>query len=162
MNYLKDIKIDESALDVEWLNQPALMMKYSIHAANSREAYDRAKDALDFVKAELDMKIRTSPKIYGINDRVTEGAIFSVIQRAQQYIDAMEDLNAAKYEYEVAKGAVVAFEQRKSALENLVRLYGSQYFAGPSVPRDLSKETLLKQQEKKSEKGTASKINRRN
>ena len=33
-----------------------------------------------------------------------------------------------------------AFEQRKDALENLVRLHGQQYFAGPKIPRDLPSE----------------------
>ena len=42
MNYEKEILIDESALDVEWLEQPRLMMRYTRHAAEtgSRKAAD--------------------------------------------------------------------------------------------------------------------------
>jgi len=34
--------------------------------------------------------------------------------------------------------------QRKDALENLVRLHGQQYFAGPKMPRDVQWERQQK------------------
>jgi hypothetical protein len=42
-------------------------------------------------------------------------------------------------------------DHRKSALENLVKLHGQQYFAGPMVPRDLTHEWKNKQQQQKEE-----------
>jgi hypothetical protein len=36
-------------------------------------------------------------------------------------------------------------EQRKDALENMVRLHGQQYFAGPRIPRNLTEERQAKQ-----------------
>ncbi len=55
----------------------------------------------------------------------------------------------AQYEYQMAQGAVQAVEQRKSALENLVKLYGQGYFAGPKTPRDISSEVLKDQKNKR-------------
>ena len=46
----------------------------------------------------------------------------------------------AQYELEVMGAAVRALDQKKSALENLVRLQGQNYFAGPSVPRTIGAE----------------------
>ena len=37
MNYEQDIRIDETSLDVEWLDQPSLMMTYARHSAKSRK-----------------------------------------------------------------------------------------------------------------------------
>ena len=45
-----------------------------------------------------------------------------------------------KHRAEILQCAQKAFDQRKAALENLVKLYGMQYFAGPSEPRDLDIE----------------------
>jgi hypothetical protein len=38
---------------------------------------------------------------------------------------------------------------RKAALENLVQLHGQNYFAGPKVPRNLSKERDEKEERQK-------------
>ena len=52
----------------------------------------------------------------------------------------MTEVIDARYEFNTAKGAVRAVDQRKESLENLVRLHGQHYFAGPKIPRDLSSE----------------------
>jgi hypothetical protein len=41
---------------------------------------------------------------------------------------------------------------KKEALENLVQLFGQQYFAGPKMPRDLSKKRARKEQQKETNK----------
>jgi hypothetical protein len=145
MNYEQDIEIDETALDVEWLNQPGLMMKYARHSAQMRRELDEAKQNLDITKAEVDKDIREHPDKYKL-EKITEGAIFSTILTAKKYQDTNAEYLAAKYESDLAQGAVNAFEQRKSALENLVKLNGQQYFAGPRVPHDISWERQQRQQ----------------
>jgi hypothetical protein len=42
----------------------------------------------------------------------------------------------------VASTVVRAIDQKKTALENLVKLLGASYFAGPKAPRDLTQERL--------------------
>ena len=44
---------------------------------------------------------------------------------------------------------MAAIDQKKSALENLVKLHGQMYFAGPSIPRDLDKEWEKREKEKR-------------
>jgi hypothetical protein len=139
MNYEKDIKIDAEALDLEWLEQPQLMLKYCQHAADMRYKLDAAKEALDLARAELDKEIRTNPERFGIG-KVTESVVENTILMQPEYREASEAMANAKYESDVAQNAVRAIDQRKDALENLVRLFGLQYFAGPRVPRDLSQE----------------------
>jgi hypothetical protein len=139
MDYEKDIQIDCDALDVEWLEQASLMLKYTRHLAKLRMELDQAKEELDVVKAELDKDIRTNPDDYDI-DKITESVVENTIFLQKDYKLANKNIIQCKYEVDMAVGAVRAFEQRKDALENLVRLHGQQYFAGPRVPRDLSKE----------------------
>lgn len=144
-SYEDDVSINEAALDVEWLHQPKLMLKYAKLAAAARKAVAFAKENRDVVRAAKRKDILSNPDKYGLaktTDVVVEGAIAS----SSEYEEANAAYIEATYEAEVLESAVRAIEQRKTALENLVRLHAAAYFAGPSVPRDLSYE---KQQEER-------------
>jgi hypothetical protein len=160
LNYEKDVTIDESALDVEWLAQPKLMLTYGNHAAEKRKEVDLAKEKLDVVKAELDRKIRENPEIFGL-PKITETVVQNTIIIQPEYKKASENYIETKYELDMAMSAVRAIDQKKQALENLVRLHGQQYFAGPKVPRDLSQEWINKQRQKQSDAKVAKAMRRK-
>lgn len=138
-DFEKDVMIDPDALDVEWLEQPRLMLKYGQIAAEAKNTADNLKEALDSFKAGLDLDIRKEPEKFGIA-KITEGAIQSAILQDDKHKELSEELANARYEAEMAKVASMAISTRKDALENLVRLFGMQYFAGPNLPRDLNHE----------------------
>ena len=154
MDYAADIEIAELALDAEWLDHSRRMFSYCSHAADTHREMDLAKERVDVVKAELDQQIRTNSKGFGLGEKVTEGAIQATILVQPEYQEATRAYIQRKYEYEVAQGAVKAFDHRKSALENLVRLHGQQYFAGPNVPHDLS-EIRKQRDERRHERDSA-------
>lgn len=137
MNYEDDMYIDENMLDVELLEQPTLMVKYSRMLAEARQERDLAKEALDLKRAEIDLDIRDDPEKYKLS-KVTESAISNCILMEEDYQEAQKAYNEANYEVNVLQGVVSALDHRKSALENLVRLNGQEYFAGPSVPHNIS------------------------
>ena len=147
LNYEEDIKIDPNALDVAWLNQAALMKRYGKHQADTRKEMDDIKEEVDVIKAKADIRIRTDPESYEIK-KVTESIVQSTILLEEDYQEILKEYADARYENDVAIAVVRAIEHRKTALENLVRLLGSQYFAGPKTPRDLSYETLKKTERK--------------
>ncbi len=149
MNYEQDTTIDQDALDVEWLEQPRLMMRYARLAAEARKHMEWAKENLDVARASLDQSIRTDPEKFGL-DKVTESAIASAILIHKEFREAQDKFREAQYEFNMAQAAVRALDGKRDALENLVRLHGQQYFAGPKVPRDLSKEWEQKQRQKES------------
>ena len=144
-NFEQDMTIDESALDVEWLGQPVLTIKYAQLSAQAKMELDRAKMELDIATASLDLEIRKNPEKFGL-PKVTEGAIVSIIAMQESWKKVNEKYFEAKYNQSVMADAMRAISDRKDALENLVRLHGQQYFAGPKVPRDLSAEYLRKKQ----------------
>jgi hypothetical protein len=158
MNYEKDIEIKCDQLDLEWLDQAALMIKYGRISAQANLDRDKAKVELDLVKAELDKAIRKAPEKYGL-EKVTETALLNAITSHSDYLSAQELYQQAEYEASVAKSAVYAFDARKTALENLVKLHGQQYFAGPRIPRDLTQEREA--QQKRVDEGVGSKLKRR-
>lgn len=159
MNYEKDIEIDETALDLEWLEQPSLMIKYAKHLAETNRLMDSVKEKRDIVRAELDLDIRKNPDDYNI-DKITEAVVQSVILLQDKYKEINKKYFDACFEYEMSKLAVRAIEHRKEALENLVKLHGQQYFAGPRMPLDISREKRNRE-ENRQESNKAVKIMRR-
>ena len=137
MSYKDDMYIDENALDVEFLEQPELMVKYSTLLAEAKQERDLIKEELDLEKAELDLDIRDNPEKYKLG-KVTEAAITNTIIQEEEYRSILAKFNKANFEINVLQGVVNAIDARKSSLENLVKLHGQEYFAGPSVPHDLS------------------------
>jgi hypothetical protein len=143
MNYEQDLKIDAEALDKEWLHQPVLFMQYAAESAAAQDRLGRAKESLDVVKAEQDSLIRSQPS----DKKPTEAAIAGMVLQTREYQEANERYLAAKLEYDLCQAAVRAMDQRKSALENLVRLLGASYFAAPAEPRDLGREWVKEARE---------------
>ena len=159
-DYEEFMEIDEDSLDVEWLEQPKKMVQMVKIAAKVKINMERAKDNLAQVKAELAKKVRASPEKYGI-EKITIDAVNDVVQTNAKYIEAYEEYLEAVYENDVASGSVKATEQRKSSLENLVKLHGQQYFAGPKVPRNLSEQATLFREKVQRSKEVKSKIGKR-
>lgn len=160
-NYAEDMQIDDSILDIEWLEQPALMFKYSKQASEAKKEYDEAKDKLDYVKAQLDSQIRKDPSSFGV-EKITETVVTNTIILQQEYADQQELVLNAKFNFDIVRGATDAVNARKDALENMVKLYGMQYFAGPKVPHDLTNMRKRKAEvnEKRASKQVAKKMSR--
>lgn len=135
-DYERDLTIDPDALDTEWLVQPSLFMKYAEACADARLVMDREKEALDVIRAGVDNDVRSNPAAYGV-DKLTETRVAGLVIQSTPYKEATDRYLQAKHDFEVLSATVRAFDNRKAALENLVRLQGQGYFAGPQVPRDL-------------------------
>ena len=158
MDYENDIKIDETSLDIELLEQPSLMFKYAKYRADLQLEVERAKETMDIVRAEMDNKIRSKPSAFNL-EKVTDAAVASCILLQEEYQDAKDQYLALKHELDYAWAATNAIDARKGILENLVKLHGMQYFAGPRIPRDIKQERLQKQrQDQEINAGISSKI----
>ena len=159
MNYEKDIKIDPDSLDVEWLGQALLAMKYGRNYAESKKELANAVESIKVVRSELIKEANENPEGCCDKERPNAGDIEAYYRNHRRHKDAKEKIINLQYEMDMAEIAKneVSFT-RKTALENLVKLHGQQYFAGPKVPRDLSWE--VKERQKRSDKGVAGKLKR--
>ena len=139
IDFERDLRIDETALDVECLEQPGLMFTYGRTAAEARFELDNAKENVDVSEALVDGEVRENPGKFGLS-KITESAIKSVIMAEQRCVEARSVYRAAKLESDLTTRATIAMDARKKMLELLVQLHGQSYFAGPKVPRDILKE----------------------
>jgi len=136
-NYTEELAIDTDALDVEWLMQPQLYMKWAELYVDAEMLYDKAKEKLEYVRAVLDNRVRSNPVIFTKSDKKpTEAQISGIVITDDEYIEASASYITAKRAFKNLGMALKAFEQRKNALENLVRLHGQSYFASPNCSTD--------------------------
>ena len=150
-NYEKDIEIDPDQLDVEWLQQPELMLKYTKMEGKAKRRVEHAKENLNIVEAELYQEICNNPERFDL-PKTTESAIAGAIKLNDHYKEAKEALTQAEYELNMNSAAVRSLYGKKEALENLVHLFGQQYFAGPKAPGNLTKKWRERQKQKNSNK----------
>ncbi len=135
IDFNTDVAIDLDKLDEEWLMQPQLFHKYNEIAADAILDKDDSKNDLEVTKAQVEKNIRAAPKEYGI-EKVTEKVIAAEVTLSDEVQEATKALNKAIHRVNIINGgAVRSFEHKKKALENLVTLFVSNYFSGPSEPK---------------------------
>lgn len=149
LNFEQDIRIDESALDVEWLEQTSLAVKYAKNAVKAAARVRQLEEEKKTIRSELILEANEDPKGTIGKDKPNAADIEAYYRNHTRYKRTLINLLEAQEEAEfaeVAKNEICY--TRKKALEMLVILHGQQYFAGPSVPRNLSEVYAKAQQEK--------------
>ena len=106
----------------------------------------------------MDKYIRECPDVYEIN-KVTDTVVANTIILQPEYQAAYKKFLNSKNDNEVAQNAVKCIDARKDSLENLVKLHGQNYFAGPKIPRDLKAQREIF--DKKVSSGISYKLNSR-
>lgn len=161
MNYDEDLKIDVNALEIEWINQPTLAMQYGRNYAECKRIVADASERVKVVRAELIRAANTDPETCCGKSKPNAADIEAYYRNHKKHKDAKEEWVQAVYELDIAEIAKNEIGYtRKSALENLVRLFGQQYFAGPSAPRDINVEWEKHEKQKQSNKSVKMKRKR--
>jgi hypothetical protein len=159
LRYGEEIGIQEDALDIESLEQAPLFLKYARAEADAQLDMDESKARFEAVKAEVELEIRENPSEYRFpfdkkgNPDIKESTILANVKLDPRVQEAEKEFNEARHEYYVLKAAVRAFDKRCDAIDNLIRLHGQSYFAGPKEPRNLRRERRKKEKEQTSRTG---------
>ena len=134
--FQQDKEINPSQLDLECTLQADRFFHWAKAAVAASHEVDRARLYLDAISAQLEVACRQNPGNFGLV-KATDAAVDAGIKNHLKYQEAVEQLNEARKDSKLLDAAVSTLEQKKRMLEMLVVLHGQQYFAGPSVPRDL-------------------------
>lgn len=150
MDYTEAMRIDETSLDVEWLRQTELAIEFGQKYLNAQKVYDLEKEEMQLYTESLKLEISKNPhKFFIQGTKPTVQMIDAACTSDKKCQEMNEKLSKLRHEMEMAK---LIFNQiantKKAALENLVKLHGQMYFAGPSVPRDLSEQRKMSEQKK--------------
>jgi hypothetical protein len=141
--YEDDLRIDRYDLHNEWEQQPFLFMKYAQMAAEADTASKRAKEKMEVTEAELYLTLRKEKELS--KEKFTEASLKAEIKVQDEYQKVFIHYTTVVETQKILSAAVEAFMQRKSALENMVKLYLNNYFAHPSEPKKNSVQESLKE-----------------
>ena len=61
LDYVNDVQIDETALDLEWLDQASLALRYGKQWARCKRAVIRAEENIKVIRAELIAEANANP-----------------------------------------------------------------------------------------------------
>lgn len=131
--YEDDLRIDRYDLHNEWEQQPFLFMKYAKMAAEADTASKRTKEKMEVTEAELYLTLRKEKELS--KEKFTEASLKAEIKVQDEYQKIYSEYLQSLETQKILSAAVEAFVQRKSALENMVKLYLNNYFAHPSEPK---------------------------
>lgn len=155
-----DIAIDPNYLDAEFLNHASVFMKYAKESAWANKQVKICEEKIKLIRSRLIKEVTEDPEeCLGKGIKATAPTIEAYYRDHEDHIRAKRELIEATYYADLLQNAVFAFQARKTALENLVRLYGQEYFSSPQEPRDLQ-DAVTKLEELK-KKSTMNKIKER-
>jgi hypothetical protein len=142
LNYEEDLHIDEKQLDIEILEQTDKAIRYAKNWVECKRRFMQAEEKVKVIRSLLIKRAHEKPDTcLGYNVKPTAMTVEAYYRTNQKYIAAKEKLVQAQYELDLAEIAKNEMcYTRKTMLENLVKLNGQQYFAGPVVPRNLEQE----------------------
>lgn len=129
------VPIDITRLDEEWLQHPILYHDLAQAAEDAEYAAEVAKVNFDTIEAELSLEIREDPDKFGApaskTGSPTEGTVNSIIRMQPRYIKANKELLHAEHILRKLKVDLRTLDNRKTAMEELVKLHGQDYFSSP-------------------------------
>lgn len=130
-NFENDIAIDLDDLHTEWRTHSSTRYKYATEVSHLDRVLKKIGEEIATVKARLVRKCKEE------NAKATVQQIDAFCIENEMYIVVREKQLDAEYELNMAKNALKAFDDRKSALENEVRLWIANYFSAPTEERQI-------------------------
>ena len=149
LNYKEDLRIDRDALEECLVEQPEMYAKWSDAWAQAVKERDEAKEALNLVKADLDMRVRKGWDILGFEKKPTDMAITTWICAHTDYRNSNFHLIQATYNVNVLEAAKWAFQHRKDSLDNLTKLFLSNYYSDSKAVGQEARDMLADMRQKK-------------
>lgn len=124
-----DIAVHQEDIDVEWLRQSSLFLKYGKASAEAEKRVKMAEQNIKVVRSELIKEAST------ILDKPTDSNKEAYYRTHPKHQDAKQELIDAEFERDLLVNAKSAIYMKKSALENLVKLAVLGWFSAPVAPR---------------------------
>ena len=130
MNEVNPLEIDKFNLDGELARQADLVGDWAERVADARQAYNEAKNRLEFIEADTSIEIRNSPEAYGIQ-KATVDAVANAVKIDPRYQQAVKLTNTARHEMDVANAVLTGLDHKRTGLSNLVELWIRDFYSEP-------------------------------
>lgn len=134
MGFNEDNKINQYDLLDALLKQPQLFYEWSRRASDAEVETAEAKDRLEMVKGDVDLRVRRNPKRYKLPEgKNPESAIKATVLKDKKVRRYTKEYFKALRAEKSLSDARKSFQQRKNMLESLTTLNIQLHFAEPRV-----------------------------
>lgn len=127
-NFHNEVRIDPDSLDEEYMRLGQTIQTVSDELAFAISRRDLAKLDVKKAIAELDTQIRQKPS----DGRVTDTAVLRQIEKSTRIIDLEKKVIEANEIVSRLFGIKESFQVKTNALDYMVKLYSTSYFARTS------------------------------
>lgn len=158
LDFQGDVRPDHLALDVEWVEQPGLLMKYSKLQAQSDKTVDEIEQNLKVKRSQLILDCHNDPNLLGVDVKTTDKNIEAYYRTHSEHKQLKQDLIQAQYEANMLRNAVFAVQTKKVALQEMDRLLLAEYFSAPTTPRNLDVEVAVRRQKTQDQEASREKV----
>lgn len=161
LNYMEDVRINDQELELEWLDQADLAIRYGQEWSRLKRKVAALDEKVKVIRSELIRKAWENPTKHLGQPKGAVQTVEAFYRNHKKHKEAKQELIEAQEELDLAEVAKneISFT-RKSALENLVKLFAADYFAGPNVPRDLKVERKKRDESRKEANDKQKKVKR--
>lgn len=115
-----DLEFNRDDLEEVWRRQPILLMQYGAKLANAERLVADAKRSLDAIEAKLYDTTRKDLSMSGI--KFNESILDAKVKTSVTYLAKRQQLDDARYEADLFKHAVAAFNHRKDMIVQASKL----------------------------------------
>lgn len=144
-NLDEELSIGLDNLHEEWRTHAAKRYKYACEVAHLDKVAKQQRKLIEVKKAKLkEAASKLILLIKGDNPKFTVQQVDATIagheymqSPEKEYSDAQDKLIEIEYDLNMAKNALSAFDDRKIALENEVKLWTRNYFSSPTEERQI-------------------------
>ena len=129
--------IDKHQLDEELARHSDDLTEWNGRLVEAEAELKDCETELELVEAEIADAIRRDPTKYGQSkSKMSEAMINKLTPMQQEYKDAVASVNRLKKKVGQIKVITKGLENKRTMLENLVKLWLAGYFGDVRVPKD--------------------------
>lgn len=138
MSNLADIDINK--LDEAWVEHVQKVAEVALAIPKAKKRANKAKADMELIEAELKHEIRSDPVTYQLKSKPSNPEVDATVLMQDSYKEAQRKYLSARENVDHLDAAMTVLEHRKRALEDLVKLFGMNYFSKPSVDMETQRQ----------------------
>lgn len=129
-NFEDEVTIDLDNLHTEFQNHAQVRRKYADEVSHLEKVAKKAHENVMVTRSRLTKEAKEQ----GCSNAALQEAYY---RGHEDHISAKNEMIEKEYQLSMSWNALKAFDDRKTALENEVKLWGANYFASPTEERQI-------------------------
>ena len=143
INFDIDAAINPMELDVEWFKHANLVAKYSRLCSDSEAKAKRAEERMKTMRSKIIKLVYAKPSKLPGGKPVAQ-VVEAYYRSHPKYISLKEKMLTAQHTHSLCLNAMSVLSNKRTAMENLVKLLAMDFWSGPKSANDFTDKEMRK------------------